>query len=189
MMKVLSKQKDTKWELTLDAVKQTHKEELSKQRVEIKALRIQLHQSQDDVKARNGFDTKERTLLQEIRKLKDERDGLTKALKESRELVQSNFIMNTQQREDLKQARQDLVEFEAMKTEHIGLKRSVDQKTEVKDARAKFDSERRKLQRAGDDRVRRLQGELDTAKEQLERSERMVRQLQESDDEDGRMDD
>lgn len=191
-MKVLSKQKDDEWEKKLNELKQTHKAEIVKLKVELKAQKNLLQRSQDEVKARNGFDTKERALLQEIRRLKDEREGLVRELDAERALVRDNYRANGEQRAALKQAQQDLAEFEAMKAELIELKRGISQKTEVRDACAKLETDRRKMQKACNDRVRSLQAELDTTKEKLASAERAVKELQNpdgEDDDDNGMDD
>ena len=127
---------------------------------------------------------RERTLLQEICELKAERDGLVKALKAELELVQSNFIANTEQREELKQARKDLEDFEAMKSENIRLNQSILKKTEVRDAQRRMEKEKNQIQRVADEKVRRLEEELGAKQERIERLERAARQKEEE-EEDG----
>jgi chromosome segregation ATPase len=141
--------------------------------------------NKDEMKAKCGFDTRERELKREIRDLKVDRDGLAKELKAERELLQSNFIANTEQREELKQARKDLDDFEAMKKEHINLKRSIEDNTEVRDAKKKMEADRLRIQRAADEKVRRLEEELEAKQERIERLEREARQREEEEDEDG----
>jgi hypothetical protein len=139
----------------------------------------------DEKKAKCGFDTRERALKLEIRELKVEQDRLAKALKAEQELLQSNFIANTEQREELKQARKDLEDFEPMKKENIELKRSIEDNTEVRDAKKKMEADRLRIQRAADEKVRHLEEELDAKQERIERLEREARQREEEEEEDG----
>jgi chromosome segregation ATPase len=141
----------------------------------------------DEMKAKCGFDTREKAYEREIRDLKVERDRLAKALKAEQELVQSNFIANTEQREELKQARKDLEDFEAMKSENIRLNQSILKKTEVRDAQRKMEKEKNQIQRVADEKVRRLEEELGAKQERIERLERAARQKEEE-EEDGNED-
>jgi hypothetical protein len=141
--------------------------------------------NKNEMKAKCGFDTREKAYEREIRDLKVERDGLAKALKAERELLQSNFIANTEQREELKQARKDREDFEAMKKEHISLKRSIADNTEVRDAKRKMEADRLRIQRAADEKVRHLEEELKAKQERIERLKRAARQREEEEEEDG----
>ena len=167
-IKRLSNDKDDEWKKELEKVKQEHNTELAKLRGEIKVHQARVKLSQDEAKMRNGFDTRERALLQDIRNLKTKIELQEKELKEERQLIKDNFQANTDQRKALKQARQDLAEFEAMKAELIELKRGIAQHTEVKDAIKRMESETRKTARAAEKEVRRLQGALNAAKEELQ---------------------
>jgi chromosome segregation protein len=151
---------------------------------ELKLVRADRDLSKNETKTKNGFDTRERALKLEIRDLKVERDRLAKALKAEQELVQSNFIANTEQREELKQARKDLEDFEAMKSENIRLNQSILKKTEVRDAQRKMEKEKNQIQRVADEKVRRLEEELGAKQERIERLERAARQKEEE-EEDG----
>jgi hypothetical protein len=143
--------------------------------------------NKNEMMAKCGFDTRERALKLEIRDLKVEQDRLAKELKAEQELVQSNFIANTEQREELKQARKDLEDFEAMKSENIRLNQSILKKTEVRDAQRKMEKEKNQIQRVADEKVRRLEEELGAKQERIERLERAARQKEEE-EEDGNED-
>jgi len=182
MAKVLVKQNDKEWEQRMNELKQEHKAEVVKLKVELKAQKILTERAQDDAKVRNGFDTKERALLKEIRDLKNERDGLSRERDEARDTIKFNFEANKEQRAALRQAQQDLVEFEAMKTELIRLQRSINERTEVRDAIAKLKEEQRKMQKACNDRVRHMQARLNAANEKLEDAEQTIKDLREEED-------
>lgn len=168
MTKVLLRRKDKECEQTVQDLKQSHRAEIVRLKVELEKAKRVAERGVNEVVVRNGFDTKERELRKRIDTLTHERDGLAKALKEERELVQSNHNANAQQREELRQARLDLAEFEATKTRLIELEASVRNKTEVRDACARLEADRRRMQRdvrAARERVQLLQEELERSKD------------------------
>jgi hypothetical protein len=168
MTKVLLRRKDKECEQMVQDLKQSHRAEVVRLKVELEKAKRVAERGVNEVVVRNGFDTKERELRKRIDTLTHERDGLAKALKEERELVQSNHNANAQQREELRQARLDLAEFEATKTRLIELEASVRNKTEVRDACARLEADRRRMQRdvrAARERVQLLQEELERSKD------------------------
>jgi predicted DNA-binding protein (UPF0251 family) len=169
MTKVLLKGKDKERDQIVQELKQTHRVEVMRLKVELEKAKRLVEEGVNEVVVRNGFDTKKRELLKRIDTLTHERDGLAKALKEERELVQSNYNANAKQREELRQARLDLAEFEATKTRLIELEASVRSKTEVRDACARLEVERRRMQRdlkAAREHNLFIQAELERARRQ-----------------------
>jgi chromosome segregation ATPase len=180
MMKAALKRGEEGHKRAVEAIQREHKEAMVKLKVELKKLERKVEQGVNEALLRNGFDTKERALLRQIEELTQRIKGLDKALSEERQLVQSNNNAYARQRDELRQAKLDLEEFEAMKTRLIELEVSIRNKTEVRDACARFETERRKLQRdvrSERERGDHLRQELVGAREQLVEAERISVEL------------
>lgn len=178
MAKVLLRRKEKECEQTVQDLKQKHRAEVVQLKVELGKAKRVAERGVNEVVVRNGFDTKERALLKRIDALTHERDWLAKTLKEERELIQSNHNANAQQREELRQAKLDLAEFETTKTRLIELEASVHNRTEVRDACAKLEVDRRRMQRD----VKAAQARVQCMQEELERVKQCAREEESSDE-------
>lgn len=97
---------------------------------------------------------------------------LQRKLKNSEQLVADNFVANSKQRQELKEARATLAEFEDTKNRLIAAEMSIRQNSEVRDIRAKCDEQLRVHQRmvfAEKERGHRLQQDLTRVREELNR--------------------
>ena len=190
MMKMVMKQSDKNHAKEIEDLKREHAVTVNKLSSEIERLKKAVHKGVNETMMRNAFDTKERALLKQIDELKNQKTGLEKSLKEERQLVQTNSNAHAKQKAELRQAKQDLQEFEAMKTRLVELETGIRNDTAVRDACAKLEVERQRFLkelRAEKDRATYYQQEVDKMRERLDEMERSRSLEQEKEDDDDEM--
>ena len=169
------KQSDKKHAKEIEDLKRDHSMIVNKLSVEIERLQKAVHKGVNETVMRNAFDTKERALLKQIDELKHHKTGLEKSLKEERQLVQTNSNAHAKQKAELRQAKLDLQEFETMKTRLIELETGIRNHTEVRDACAKLEVDRKRFLKelgAEKDRVAYHQEEMGKMRKRLDEFER-----------------
>ena len=159
---------------------------LEKAQTEAKNNKKEAEYYKDEMKAKCGFDTLEKKYKRDINKLESNIEQLNKEVQDKEHLIAAKHRASKKKDEELKQYKLDMKDFEAMKKEHINLKRSIEDNTEVRDAKKKMEADRLRIQRSADEKVRRLEEELEAKQERIERLEREARQREEEEeDEDG----
>jgi hypothetical protein len=135
--------------------------------------------NKDEMKAKCGFDTQERKQKQDIAKLELDIEQLKKEVQDKENLIVQNSRESKKKEADQKQTKLDMKDFEAMKKENIELKRSIEDNTEVRDAKKKMEADRLRIQRAADGKVRRVEQELEARDEKIARLQRAAAQQEE----------